>query len=212
MFKVIEIFASIQGESSHAGLPCAFVRLEGCNLRCRYCDTAYAYEGGRAMSLAQVLAEVADMGIELVELTGGEPLLHEETPELARALMEAGHRVLVETNGSLPISALPLGAMAIVDMKTPGSGMSGMMDMGNLHALRPGDEVKFVITSRGDYEWARSVILEHKVHERAAVLLSPAYGALAPELLVKWMLEDRLQARLNLQLHKYIWSPNKRGV
>lgn len=214
--KVCETFASIQGESSHAGWPCAFVRLTGCNLRCAWCDTAYSYEGGAERGLDDLVAEVLGFGLPLVEITGGEPLLQPETPELARLLLAAGLRVLVETNGSLDIGVLPQGAIAIVDMKGPSSGEAARMDLGNLERLRPGDEVKFVIGGREDYEHMLA-LLPRLDPRRNVVNASPLFGpspaaTLAPATLVDWMVADRLPVRLNLQQHKVIWPPERRGV
>ncbi len=208
---VCETFASIQGESSHAGWPCAFVRLVGCNLRCAWCDTAYSYEGGVECGLDDLVAEVLGFGLPLVEITGGEPLLQPETPELARRLLAAGLRVLVETNGSLDISVLPQGATAIVDMKGPSSGEVARMDLGNLERLRPGDEVKFVIGGREDY--AHMLGLLPRLDPRRVIInASPLYGTLPPAMLVEWLVADRLPVRLNLQQHKVIWPPERRGV
>ncbi len=159
--NVYEIFRSIQGESSHVGLPCVFIRLAGCNLRCRYCDTRYAQEGGEPMSQEEILKRVSAFGVNLVEVTGGEPLFQQETPALTAALMERGYHVLVETNGSLDISALPEGALRIMDIKCPSSGENHKIMWENIWKLRPDDEVKFVISDRHDYEWTRGIILDH---------------------------------------------------
>jgi len=209
---VCESFLSIQGESSFAGRPCAFVRLTGCNLRCRWCDTTYAQEGGgTARSLDDVVAEVRASGLRLAEITGGEPLLQAETPELAARLAGLGLTVLVETNGSLDISVLPPEAVAIVDMKGPSSGEAERMDLANLARLRARDEVKFVLAGRADYQHMRE-LLPRIDTARNTVNVSPLFGALAPAELAAWMLADRLDARLNLQLHKLIWPPDARGV
>ena len=210
--KVCEIFASIQGESTYAGLPCVFIRLTGCNLRCVYCDTAYAYDEGREMSLEEIVEAVIPHGIGLVEVTGGEPLLQAETRALVAVLLDKGFGVLIETNGSVDIGGVDRRAVIIMDIKTPGSGMSGEMALGNLKLLTPRDEVKFVITGRDDYEWTKGFIKTHGLEGRCKILLSPAYGALPPRELLKWILEDRLPVRLNLQLHKYIFDPCARGV
>lgn len=210
--KVNEIFLSIQGESSWAGLPCAFVRLSGCPLRCRWCDTAYAYDQGEDMALEEVLARVRGLGSRLVEVTGGEPLAQARTPELVRALLDAGHVVLVETSGALDIAVLDRRAHIVMDVKCPGSGMSGRMHWPNLKKLGPRDEVKFVLADRLDYDYARRVVDEHGLAGRASLLLSPVMGLIEPRLVVEWMLADRLPARFQLQLHKYIWPPERRGV
>ena len=211
MIRVAEIFNSIQGESTYAGLPCAFVRLTGCNLRCRYCDTAYAYEGGKDMEIGGIVSEVLAFGSRLVEVTGGEPLMQSETPALVKGLLDGGAQVLVETNGTKDISVLDERAVVIMDVKTPSSGEGGSFMVENLNSLKPSDEVKFVLSGRDDYIWAREFIKEHLLDERAVILLSPCFGRLEPSRLVEWMLEDRLNARMNIQLHKYIFDPEERG-
>lgn len=211
--KVCEIFTSIQGESSYAGLPCTFVRLSGCNLRCRYCDTRYAFVEEKDMSVEEILDRVQNAGFSLVEITGGEPLLQgNDTLGLITKLLDSGHEVLVETNGSQDISSIDRRARVILDIKTPGSGMSGEMKLPNIDHLKSTDEVKFVICDRGDYEWARGVVEEYHIDEKCTVLFSPAFGMLDPRDLAAWILGDRLRVRLNLQLHKYIWGPEERGV
>ncbi|MBI3986953.1 MAG: radical SAM protein [Lentisphaerae bacterium] len=209
---ICETFASIQGESTFAGLPCFFIRLAGCNLRCAYCDTPYAFEAGRPMASAELVRHVRESGVSLVEVTGGEPLLQAGTVPLLRQLHSVG-TVLLETNGTRDISVIPDAVVAIMDIKCPGSGMVEAFDARNIRRLRPHDEVKFVLTDRGDYEWAKNLLLEHRLDSRChAVLLSPAPGRLEPAALVEWMLADRLPVRLNLQLHKLIWNPSSRGV
>jgi 7-carboxy-7-deazaguanine synthase len=210
--KVSEIFTSIQGESSHAGMPCTFVRLSGCNLRCSYCDTLYAREGGLEFSEEEIVREVSRRGVRLVEVTGGEPLIEQGVPGLVKRLLDGGHTVLLETNGSVSIKDLDPRALVIMDIKTPGSGMSENMDLSNITLLKPADEVKFVITDRADYEWAREFIKSHGLEDRCTVLLSPAFGLIPPEALTRWMLKDGLRARLNLQIHKYVFGPDKQGV
>lgn len=212
--QVCEIFRSIQGESSFAGWPCVFVRLTGCNLRCRWCDTTYAYEGGTAMSAEEILTRLSEMdalGPGLIEFTGGEPLLQPAAVALANRLGASGRTVLVETNGSLDIRVLAPGTVAIVDMKGPSSGEAGRMDLANLSRLRERDEVKFVIGHRGDY--AHMLELLPQVDTRRNVVnASPLFGELDAAELADWILEDRLNVRLNLQQHKYIWDPAARGV
>lgn len=223
---VNEVFYSIQGESSRAGLPCVFVRLMGCHLRCHYCDTEYAFHEGKRWTLDAVVDEVARLGqgCSLVELTGGEPLLQPAAGPLTTRLCDQGYTVLVETSGACDITVCDARAIRIMDLKTPGSGESERNQWGNIDALAGQDEVKFVLTCREDYEWARQVIYEYRLHERvAAVLLSavheqpggaevPGTGGLSMQQLADWMLADRLPARLQTQLHKLIWDPMARGV
>lgn len=210
--KICEIFTSIQGESTRAGMVCTFIRFTGCNLMCTYCDTKYAYDEGREYSLDEILKEVAIRGVNLVEITGGEPLLQTEVLGLIRFLLDKGYEVLVETNGSVSIKDIDQRATVIMDIKTPGSGEHGKVASGNLDLLKSSDEIKFVITDRMDYEWARDYIEEHKLINICTVLMSPANEILGPTLLSGWILEDRLGVRLNLQLHKYIFGTGKRGV
>jgi len=210
--KVCEIFTSIQGESSYAGLPCTFIRLTGCNLRCTYCDTTYAYAEGSERSEEEIMGIVRDSGVKFVEITGGEPLLQEDVYPLIERLLDSAYTVLVETNGSLSIHEIDKRAVRILDIKTPGSGMSGEMDYSNLAHLKQSDEIKFVLTGRTDYEWAKEIISRYALGERGHVLLSPAFGNLSPEQLAGWILEDRLDVRLNLQLHTYIFGPGRKGV
>jgi 7-carboxy-7-deazaguanine synthase len=207
---VHEIFASIQGESSFAGWPCAFLRLSGCNLACSWCDTVHAAERSTPYSLEAAFDALTAFGLPLVELTGGEPLLAPELPALAARLADAGRTVLVETNGSLDISVLDPRVVAIMDVKCPGSGMADRNDYANLDRLRPRDEVKCVLADREDYLFAREVTA--RVRECRTVLFSPVTGSLDPAELAAWMVADRLRARLGLQLHKIIWGPDARGV
>ncbi len=204
MLKVNEIFFSIQGESTFAGSPCVFVRLTGCNLRCTYCDTRYAYEAGEEMSLDSVIRAVDHYRCPLVEITGGEPLLQDESGPLVKRLLDGGHTVLVETNGTLDIRAIDERAARIVDAKCPASGASDRVLFDNLDCLSPGDEVKFVISDRPDYEWACEVSSRYSLADRAPVLFSPVLERLEPGTLARWMLSDRAPARLQLQLHKYL--------
>jgi len=213
MLTVNEIFYSIQGESTRVGRPCVFVRLTACDLRCSWCDTPYAFHEGAKRSLDEVIAEVERYDCPLVEITGGEPLLQEEVYPLMEQLLARGRTVMLETGGHRPITRVPRAVVKIVDVKCPASGEASRNDWGNLDALAPHDEVKFVIQDRADYEFAREVIGRHDLASRAAaVLLSPVHGVLEPRLLSEWMLADHLPARLQLQLHKYIWSPTARGV
>jgi 7-carboxy-7-deazaguanine synthase len=212
MLKVCEIFTSIQGESSYAGLPCTFVRLTGCNLMCTYCDTVYAYTGGSELSTEEICGAVKYAGIGLVEITGGEPLLQGEVYLLISRLIDEGCSILIETNGSLSIKEIDPRVAVIMDFKTPGSGMSEEMDFSNFNHVKHTDEIKFVLTGRADYEWAKEIIKKNHLPARCHVLLSPAYGLLPPEDLAEWMLEDRLEARLNLQIHKYIFGAERKRV
>ncbi len=213
MIRICEIFTSIQGESTYAGLPCTFIRLTGCNLRCLYCDTTYAYQEGVDHTIDSLVDEALRADAEVVEVTGGEPLGQEETPLLVKALLEKGSgKVLVETNGSKDISVLDPRAIVIMDIKTPGSGEAGSFDLHNLDKLKPSDEVKFVLTDREDYVWARSFLQHHDTLLESEVLFSPAFGALDPAALAMWILDDALAVRLNLQLHKYIFNPDARRV
>ncbi|MDP2278228.1 MAG: radical SAM protein [Nitrospirota bacterium] len=210
--KICEIFTSIQGESSYAGMPCTFIRLTGCNLRCLYCDTAYAYEEGMELTEAEIINEVELIGVPLVTITGGEPLLLEETFRLTERLIGEGYKVLIETNGTMSIKDIDSRAVIVLDIKTPGSGMWEEMDLSNLDYIKPSDEIKFVITDREDYEWSKNMMQKYNLGSKCQVFFSPAFGILLPESLVKWILEDRLDVRLNLQMHKYIYGSDRRGI
>ena len=213
MLTINEIFHSIQGESSHSGRPCVFVRLTACDLRCSWCDTPYAFTEGRKMSLGDVVAEVEAFGCPLVEITGGEPLLQKDVYPLMSELLARGRTVMLETGGHLSIESVPGPVIKIVDVKCPGSGEAHRVDWTNLDRLAPHDEVKFVIKDRTDYEFARQTIEKYALAGRvAAVLLSPVHGVLAARDLAAWMLADKLDARLQLQAHKYIWGADVRGV
>lgn len=210
--KVCEIFTSIQGEGTRAGRPCTFVRFTGCNLRCVYCDTVYAYYEGAEYSEDALVEEVKGRGQRLVEITGGEPLLQPGVPRLVKRLLDEGFEVLVETNGTLSIEEIDRRAVILMDVKTPGSGMFGKTDLGNLDRIKPSDEVKFILTGRADYEWSRSFIRDFNLPGRCAVILTPAYGLLEPADLAGWIVGDGLDVRLGIQIHKYIFGPDKRGV
>ena len=213
MLTVNEIFHSIQGESSHAGRLCVFVRLTGCDLRCSWCDTPYSFHEGRKMSVDEVVAAVEAHGSPLVEITGGEPLLQEDVYPLMDRLLASGRTVMLETGGHRPTLRVPAAVVKILDVKCPASGEAAKNDWSNLDRLEPRDEVKFVVQDRADYEFARDVIARHGLASRAAaVLISPVHGVLDPKTLSEWMLADRVAARLQLQLHKYIWPPTTRGV
>ena len=211
--RITEIYKSIQGESTWAGLPCIFVRTTGCNLRCVWCDSAYSFYGGKWLALDEIVSEVRRLDCELVEITGGEPLLQPHTATLAARLLELGLTVLVETSGERPIETLPAGAIRIMDLKCPDSNESARNRIENIAHLNARDEVKFVLASRRDYEFARDKIREFDLGRRVkAVLLSVVFGKLEAKQVVDWMLEDKLPARFQLQLHKFIWEPLKQGV
>ena len=212
MLKINEIFKSIQGESSHAGLPCIFVRLTGCNLRCTYCDTEYAFYEGKEMSVADVVKAVEGCGILLVEITGGEPLLQKEVYPLMQALLEKKYTVMLETGGSLSLDAVPEAVIKIMDLKCPSSGEEPRNHYANLGQLTFQDEVKFVIQTREDYDWCKKVLTEYSIPEKTQVLFSPVYEKLDLKDLAKWILEDNLRVRLQTQLHKVIWSKDAIGV
>jgi 7-carboxy-7-deazaguanine synthase len=223
---ITEIFKSIQGEGTRAGLPCIFIRLTGCNLRCTWCDTAYAFYGGTKKSIGEIVAEVARLGgagaqgVRLVEITGGEPLLQRETPDLAERLLAAGYEVMIETSGERFIGILSRDVIKIVDVKCPDSGEPDTFDTANLAALSPDDEVKFVISSRRDYEFARDFAERHELANLVRqVLFSPVFPdpaggwrGLSARQLAEWILADALPVRLGLQLHKFIWDPAMKGV
>jgi len=209
--RVSEIFLSIQGEGTRAGRPCAFVRFTGCDLRCTWCDTAYAFQGGEERSREAIVAALDAMPARLVCLTGGEPLLQPELPALCADLLARGWEVTVETHGRRDTSALPAGVVRIVDVKPPGSG-EVTTDFAYLDALRPHDEVKFVVASEADFAWSAEVARRHRLPGRVAVLFSPVFGRVEASDLVAWLLASGLEARLSLQLHKLVWGPDRRGV
>jgi len=213
MLTINEIFHSIQGESTHTGRPCVFVRLTACDLRCSWCDTPYAFTEGRKMPVDDVVAQVENFGCDLVEITGGEPLLQRDVYPLMQRLLESGRSVMLETGGHLSIADVPASVIRIVDIKCPGSGESAKNHWANLDLLTQTDEVKFVIQDRADYEFARGVVGAHDLVERTrAVLFSPVHGGLPAKQLAEWILADKLKVRLQLQTHKYIWGADVRGV
>ncbi len=211
--RITEIYKSVQGESTWAGLPCIFVRLTRCNLRCVWCDTAYAFYGGENVCIGDIVAKCREFACPLVEITGGEPLVQPACIDLAQALLDAGMTVLIETSGSLPIDPLPAAVIRIMDLKCPDSGECEKNFWPNIEALNARDEVKFVIASRRDYEWARDTARRYGLTRRChAVLFSPVFSAIEPAELVRWILDDRLDVRFQLQLHKFVWPPAERGV
>jgi len=213
MLTVNEIFHSIQGESTYAGSPCVFVRLTACDLRCAWCDTAYAFTEGRKMSLDEILAAVDATGCPLVEITGGEPLLQDEVYPLMDALLQRGKTVLLETGGHLSVARVPAGVIKVIDVKCPASGESARNCLANLDRLAASDEVKFVIQDRADYDFATQVVAHRGLEAGcAAVLFSPVHGVLDPKQLAAWVIADKLRVRVQLQVHKYIWDPQTRGV
>lgn len=210
--RVTEIFHSIQGESSYAGQPCVFVRLTGCPLRCTWCDTEYAFYGGTEQPIDEILSKVDSYGCRLVEVTGGEPLAQSEAFPLISTLCDRGYRVLIETSGAIDIASVDRRAHIILDVKCPGSGMTDRMYWPNLNQLTMKDEAKFVLADRKDYDWAREIIAKYELTTRCSVLMSPVFGSLEPRQLAEWVLADRLPVRFQLQLHKWIWAPDMRGV
>jgi 7-carboxy-7-deazaguanine synthase len=213
MLTINEVFYSIQGESTRVGRPCVFVRLTACDLRCSWCDTPYAFHEGRKQSVEDVIADVERHGCPLVEITGGEPLLQDDVYPLMERLLERGFTVMLETGGHRPITRVPAAVVKIVDVKCPGSGEADKNDWTNLDRLAPHDELKFVVQDRADYEFARGLIASRDLASRcAAILISPVHGVLDPRTLSEWILADHLPARLQLQLHKYVWAPTARGV
>jgi len=212
MLTVNEIFHSIQGESTRAGQPSVFVRLTACDLRCTWCDTPYAFHEGRKMSIDEVVKAVDEYGCPLVEITGGEPLLQDDVYPLMERLLEDGHTVMLETGGHRPIDRVPAEVIKVIDVKCPGSGESDKNCWANLDAMAPHDEVKFVIADRADYEFARDVVCRRLASKTQAILFSPVHGMLDPKTLSEWVLADRLPVRVQLQIHKIIWTPETRGV
>jgi 7-carboxy-7-deazaguanine synthase len=211
MLRVTEIFHSIQGESSHVGRPCVFVRLAGCNLRCRWCDSEYTFTGGEKISIDEVIERVRSYECNLVEVTGGEPLAQREAFTLIETLCDDGFEVLIETSGSIDIEPVDLRARIILDIKCPGSGEVEKNYWPNIEQLRPHDEIKFVIADRADYDWARAVIADRSLAGRT-ILFSPVWGELDLKPLAEWMLADHVPARLQTQLHKHIWGADVKGV
>ena len=212
MLKVNEIYFSIQGESTKAGLPCVFIRLTYCNLRCTYCDTEHAFYDGKDLSIEEILTEVKKYNSNIVEVTGGEPLVQIESLDLMRTLCDEGFEVLLETSGSLPIKDVDSRVKIIMDLKCPSSNMMKKNLYENLNFIKPLDEIKFVIGTKEDYEWTKEIIEKYKLNNKCEVLFSVVFGSLEPLTLVNWILEDKLKVRFQLQMHKFIWSPETKGV
>ena len=212
MLEVTEIFNSVQGESTHMGLPCVFVRLTGCNLRCVWCDTAYAFQGGKKLSIDEILEEIKSHNIDLIEITGGEPLMQEESILLMETLLKEKFRVMLETGGSLSIKDVPTKVIKVIDLKCPGSGEEDKNHWDNLNYLASTDEIKFVIADRADYEWSRAALHKYELDKKSHILFSPVFDKLNLKDLTEWLLEDNLPVRLQTQLHKHIWDKNAQGV
>ena len=210
--KICEIFYSIQGESTFSGFPCIFVRTSGCNLRCTYCDTKFAYEEGSEMTVNEIIERIKQYNCRMLEITGGEPLLQEDVYKLIERALKKKYKVLLETNGSLRINKLPVQVIKILDVKCPGSGQSDLMDFENLSYLNKEDQIKFVLSDRADYDWAKEIMLADNLINRVNVLLSPVFGSLELKKLAEWILADNLDVRFQIQLHKIIWDPCMRGV
>jgi 7-carboxy-7-deazaguanine synthase len=212
LLKVNEIFYSIQGEGSKAGLPCIFIRLTYCNLRCSYCDTEYAFYEGSDMSIDEIVQEISNYDCNLVEVTGGEPLVQMESLDLMEQLCDKGYNVMLETGGSLPIMNIDKRVKIIIDFKCPTSKMMKKNDYNNINFLKPIDEVKFVIGNREDYEWTKNLIEKYDLTSKCEILFSTVFGSLENRELVEWILKDNLKVRFQTQLHKYIWEPDRKGV
>ena len=212
MLKINEIYYSIQGESSKSGLPCVFIRLTYCNLRCTYCDTEYAFHEGKDYSIDEVIEQVKKYNCTLVEVTGGEPLFQNECYDLLKRLCEEKFEILLETGGSLPIKDVEPSIKIIMDLKCPSSGMDKKNLYENINYLKSSDELKFVIGSKEDYEWSKEIIKKYKLINKCSILFSVVFGVLEPLTLVNWILEDKLNVRFQLQMHKFIWDPLAKGV
>ncbi len=210
--KINEIFLSIQGESTYAGRPCLFIRTTGCNLRCTYCDTEYAFYDGKDMSIDELCSVVRKSGVRLVEITGGEPLIQKDINDLVKVLLKNNYEVLIETSGSLNIDIIDRRAVRIMDMKCPSSGMESKNDYTNIEKLTPQDEIKFVIENREDYDWSMSIVEKYNLNNKLSILMSPVFDKIEPETLANWILSDKKNVRMQLQMHKYIWGPEVTGV
>ena len=212
MLKINEIYYSVQGESTKAGLPCVFVRLTFCNLRCTYCDTEYAFFEGKDLNIAEIVAKIKEFNCSLVEITGGEPLVQEECNPLMKKLADLGYEVLLETGGSLTVKDVDPRVKIIMDLKTPSSGMMKKNRYENIEFIKDSDEIKFVIGSRDDYLWSKEILTKYELDKKCEILFSVVFGKLLPIELVNWILEDNLNVRFQLQMHKIIWKPEERGV
>ena len=210
--KVNEIYYSVQGESTHVGRPCIFIRLTYCNLRCTYCDTEYAFYEGKDIEIPEIMAKIKQWNCNLVEVTGGEPLFQDECIDLLNELMKMNYEVLLETGGSLSISDVPIEIVRIVDFKCPSSGMEKKNLWSIVNDLQPHDEVKFVIGDREDFDWAKEMLNKYSLNEKCSILFSPTFGKIDPSLIVEWILEGDIPVRMQLQMHKYIWKSKGRGV
>lgn len=210
--KINEIFLSIQGESTHVGRLCLFIRTTGCNLRCTYCDTEYAFYDGKEMTIPELIDIVRKSGVNLIEITGGEPLMQDDLPELVDMLLSENYEVLVETGGSIDIGTISANAIKILDLKCPSSGMMHKNIYDNINKLGAKDEVKFVIGTKEDFDWAVAIIKKYRLDTKVTVLFSPVFDELKPVQLAKWILKDKPNVRMQLQLHKYIWEPDMQGV
>ena len=210
--KINEIYYSVQGESTHSGCPCIFIRLTYCNLRCSYCDTEYAFYDGKDMEITDIMSEIKQWDCNLVEVTGGEPLFQEECIDLLNELVNSNYEVMLETGGSLSISNVPKKVIKIVDFKCPSSKMVKKNLWSIVDDLQPHDEVKFVIGNRGDFDWAKDRITEYSLDKICTLLFSPTFGEIDPQQIVKWILADNLPVRMQMQMHKMIWSPEEKGV
>jgi len=210
--KINEIYYSVQGESSFSGLPCIFIRLTYCNLRCSYCDTEYAFYDGKDMTISQIIKKIESFNCDLIEITGGEPLLQNGCIELIEKLQSINKKILIETGGSLPIKNIPQKTHIILDLKCPSSNMEKKNYWDNINYLKPIDEVKFVIGDKNDYNWAKRKIKKYKLIDKCSVLMSPTYNKIEAKKITKWILKDNLDVRFQIQLHKIIWEDSEKGV
>lgn len=209
---ITEIFESLQGEASHSGIPCTFIRLTGCSLRCRWCDTSYSFHNGSQKTIEDIISQVKTFGHNLIQVTGGEPLEQDNTIELIKQLLTDKYKVLLETSGANSLALVPRETHIVMDLKCPGSNMESRNDLENLKYLKKTDEIKFVIANQEDLDWSLEMLTGHKLSERFQVVYSPAWGLIKPETIAAWMIKYKINARLSLQIHKHIWGPRKKGV